>query len=41
MRGVIWWTMLGGFLPAVLLSGLGVLAGTVVDMPRASGRARR
>ena len=32
MRGVIWWTTLGGFLPAVLLSGLGVLAGTVVDM---------
>ena len=31
-RGVIWWTALGGFLPAVALSGLGVLAGTVVDM---------
>ena len=31
-RGVIWWTALGGFLPAVTLSGLGVLAGTVVDM---------
>jgi purine-cytosine permease-like protein len=30
--GVIWWTTLGGFLPAVVLSGLGVLAGTVVDM---------
>ncbi len=30
--GVIWWTALGGFLPAVLLGGLGVLAGTVVDM---------
>jgi NCS1 family nucleobase:cation symporter-1 len=29
---VIWWTALGGFLPAVALSGLGVLAGTVVDM---------
>jgi len=26
------WTALGGFLPAVLLAGLGVLAGTVVDM---------
>jgi purine-cytosine permease-like protein len=31
-RGVIWWTALGGFLPAVLLGGLGVLAGTAVDM---------
>jgi len=31
-RGVMWWTALGGFLPAVALSGLGVLAGTVVDM---------
>jgi purine-cytosine permease-like protein len=28
----MWWTALGGFLPAVALSGLGVLAGTVVDM---------
>ncbi len=31
-RAVIGWTALGGFLPAVLLGGLGVLAGTVVDM---------
>jgi purine-cytosine permease-like protein len=31
-RGVIGWTALGGFLPAVALGGLGVLAGTVVDM---------
>jgi nucleobase:cation symporter-1, NCS1 family len=30
--GVIGWTTLGGFLPSVLLGGLGVLAGTVVDM---------
>ena len=29
---MIWWTTLGGFLPAVALGGLGVLAGTVVDM---------
>jgi len=31
-RAVAGWTALGGFLPAVLLSGLGVLAGTAVDM---------
>jgi nucleobase:cation symporter-1, NCS1 family len=31
-RGVIGWTTLGGFAPAVVLGGLGVLAGTVVDM---------
>ena len=31
-KGVIWWTALGGFAPAVVLGGLGVLAGTVVDM---------
>jgi nucleobase:cation symporter-1, NCS1 family len=31
-RGVIGWTALGGFAPAVLLGGLGVLAGTAVDM---------
>jgi NCS1 family nucleobase:cation symporter-1 len=31
-RSVAGWTALGGFLPAVALSGLGVLAGTVVDM---------
>jgi purine-cytosine permease-like protein len=31
-RAVVGWTTLGGFLPAVALGGLGVLAGTVVDM---------
>ena len=31
-RAVAGWTALGGFLPAVLLGGVGVLAGTVVDM---------
>ena len=31
-RAVAGWTALGGFLPAMLLGGLGVLAGTVVDM---------
>jgi NCS1 family nucleobase:cation symporter-1 len=31
-RAVTWWTALGGFLPSVVLGGLGVLAGTVVDM---------
>jgi purine-cytosine permease-like protein len=31
-RAVVGWTTLGGFLPAVLLGGLGVLAGTAVDM---------
>lgn len=30
--GVIGWTALGGFLPSVLLGGIGVLAGSVVDM---------
>ena len=32
IRAVVGWTTLGGFLPAVSLGGLGVLAGTVVDM---------
>jgi purine-cytosine permease-like protein len=31
-RAVAGWTMLGGFLPCVLLSTVGVLAGTAVDM---------
>jgi purine-cytosine permease-like protein len=31
-RAVVGWTALGGFLPAMLLGGLGVLAGTVADM---------
>jgi NCS1 family nucleobase:cation symporter-1 len=40
-RAVAGWTALGGFAPAVLLGGLGVLAGTVVDMsdPQVSLRA--
>ena len=40
-RGVMWWTALGGFLPAVALSGLGVLAGTVVDMTNPQTRSGR
>ncbi|WP_309081045.1 cytosine permease [Zhihengliuella sp.] len=31
-RGIIWWTALGGFIPAVLIGGLGVLAATAIDM---------
>lgn len=31
-RAVVGWTALGGFLPAMLLGGMGVLAGTVADM---------
>jgi NCS1 family nucleobase:cation symporter-1 len=31
-RAVAFWTAIGGFLPAVLLGALGVLAGTVVNM---------
>ena len=31
-KAVAWWTMLGGFVPTVLLSIVGVLAGTAVDM---------
>ncbi|MCX5339750.1 purine-cytosine permease family protein [Streptomyces atratus] len=31
-RAVAWWTTLGGFVPTVLLSIVGVLAGTAVDM---------
>lgn len=31
-RAVAGWTALGGFLPATVLGGLGVLAGTAVDM---------
>jgi len=31
-RGVIWWTALGGFIPAVLIGGLGVIAATAIDM---------
>jgi len=31
-RAVAGWTALGGFLPSVLLSAIGVLAGTAVDM---------
>ena len=40
-RAVAWWTAIGGLCPAVLLAGLGVLAGTVVDMtdPQTSLRA--
>jgi nucleobase:cation symporter-1, NCS1 family len=40
-RAVVGWTALGGFLPAALLAGLGVLAGTVADMtdPQAALKA--
>jgi purine-cytosine permease-like protein len=40
-RAVALWTAAGGLLPAILLSGLGVLAGTAVDMtdPQTSLRA--
>lgn len=31
-RSVILWTALGGFIPAVLIGGLGVIAGTAIDM---------
>ncbi|OPC77076.1 hypothetical protein B4N89_41645 [Embleya scabrispora] len=31
-RAVAWWTMLGGYVPTVLLGIVGVLAGTAVDM---------
>jgi purine-cytosine permease-like protein len=31
-RGVIWWTALGGFIPAVLIGSLGVIAATAIDM---------
>ncbi|MFF2388086.1 purine-cytosine permease family protein [Agromyces sp. NPDC058104] len=30
--GIIWWTALGGFIPAVLIGSLGVIAGTAIDM---------
>jgi NCS1 family nucleobase:cation symporter-1 len=40
-KAIVWWTTLGGFIPAVALGGLGVLAGTVVDMtdPQSSLKA--
>ncbi|UQX89129.1 cytosine permease [Jatrophihabitans telluris] len=31
-RAIVGWTAVGGYLPAVALGGIGVLAGTVVDM---------
>ncbi len=31
-RSVVMWTALGGFIPSVLLAGLGVIAGTSIDM---------
>jgi len=31
-RGVIWWTALGGFIPAVVIGSLGVVAATAIDM---------
>lgn len=31
-RKVAWYTALGGFVPAVLIGGLGVVAGTAIDM---------
>jgi nucleobase:cation symporter-1, NCS1 family len=31
-RAVVWWTALGGFIPAVLIGGLGVIAATAIDM---------
>ncbi|MET0725344.1 MAG: cytosine permease, partial [Leifsonia sp.] len=31
-KAVLWWTALGGFIPAVLIAALGVFAGSVVDM---------
>lgn len=31
-RGVMWWTALGGFIPAVTITTLGILAGTAIDM---------
>jgi len=31
-RSVVWWTALGGFIPAVLIGGLGVVAATAIDM---------
>jgi len=31
-RSVVWWTALGGFIPAVLIGGLGVIAATAIDM---------
>lgn len=31
-KAVAWWTALGGFIPSVALGGVGVLAGTVIDM---------
>jgi NCS1 family nucleobase:cation symporter-1 len=31
-RRVVMWTALGGFVPSVLLAGLGVIAGTSIDM---------
>jgi nucleobase:cation symporter-1, NCS1 family len=34
-KAVAVWTALGGFLPCVLLGGVGVLAGTVIDMNEA------
>ncbi|WP_406337151.1 purine-cytosine permease family protein [Streptomyces sp. NBC_00649] len=39
-KAVCWWTAVGGFVPAVLLSGLGVLAGTAVDMTDAQTSLR-
>jgi len=34
-KAVATWTALGGFIPSVLLGGVGVLAGTVIDMTNA------
>ncbi|QAY72959.1 nitrate reductase [Agromyces protaetiae] len=31
-RGVIWWSALGGFIPSVVLGGLGIVAATSIDM---------
>lgn len=31
-RAVLWWTALGGFIPAVLITALGAVAGTAIDM---------
>jgi NCS1 family nucleobase:cation symporter-1 len=40
-KSVAWWTAIGGFIPSVVLGGLGVLAGTVIDMtdPQTSFKA--
>lgn len=31
-RAVAWWTALGGFVPAIVIGTLGVIAGTAIDM---------